>query len=209
MVTNKGDAPARNTVVEDTIPAGVTGVRVSAGGRPSGSKVVWDIGTLAPNASKKLRVTYKTLKPGTVSDTASAKAVCAEAVSDSAQTVVSGISAVLLEVIDIEDPVEIGSNTTYAITATNQGSTPGTNIKIVCTLEDNEQYVSSSGPTEGYAVGETVSFAPLSSLAPKAKATWRVVVRAVKPGDVRFKVSMNTDQLTRPVEETEATHLYE
>ncbi len=36
-----------------------------------------------------------------------------------------------------------------------------------------------------------------------------IVVAAVKPGDVRFKVVMNVDQLTRPVEETESTHLYE
>jgi hypothetical protein len=54
-----------------------------------------------------------------------------------------------------------------------------------------------------------VKFFPLSSLAPKAKAAWRVVVRAVRPGDVRFKVVLNVDQLTRPVEETESTHLYE
>ena len=54
-----------------------------------------------------------------------------------------------------------------------------------------------------------VSFAPLARLAPGAKATWRVVVKAVKPGDVRFKVTMNTDQLRRPVEETESTEMYE
>ena len=52
-------------------------------------------------------------------------------------------------------------------------------------------------------------FAPLAKPAPKAKAEWRVVVKAVKAGDVRFKVTMNTDQLTRPVEETESTNLYE
>jgi len=36
-----------------------------------------------------------------------------------------------------------------------------------------------------------------------------VMATAVKPGDVRCRVTMDTDQLTRPVEETEATHLYE
>jgi hypothetical protein len=54
-----------------------------------------------------------------------------------------------------------------------------------------------------------VKFFPLSSLEPKARAAWRVVVAAVKPGDVRFKAVMNVDQLTRPVEETESTHIYE
>ena len=76
-------------------------------------------------------------------------------------------------------------------------------------MEDNQQYVSSTGATKGTIEDNTITFAPLRSLAPKKKATWRVVVKAVRTGDVRFKVSMNTDQITRPVEETEATHLYE
>jgi hypothetical protein len=37
---------------------------------------------------------------------------------------------------------------------------------------------------------------------------WRVVVRAVEPGDVRMKVTLTSDQLTRPVEKTEATNFY-
>ncbi|MBN1126834.1 MAG: response regulator transcription factor [Sedimentisphaerales bacterium] len=82
-------------------------------------------------------------------------------------------------------------------------------IRIVCALEDNEQYVSSSGATKGTMEGKIVTFAPLATLAPKAKAEWRVVVKAVKAGDVRFTVVMNTAQLTRLVQETEATHLYE
>lgn len=95
------------------------------------------------------------------------------------------------------------------ITATNQGSATDTNIRIVCTLEDNEQYVSSTGATRGSASGNTVTFEPLPSLAPKAQAVWRVTVKAVKAGDVRFTVIMNTDQLTRPVTRNESTHLYE
>ena len=116
-------------------------------------------------------------------------------------------SALLFSVVPIT--VEIGNDTTYVITATNQGSMADTNIKIVCTLEENEQYVSSSGASRGRVEGNKVVFQPLASLAPKAKAQWQVVVKAVKPGDVRFMVNMNSDQLTRPVEETESTNLYE
>jgi uncharacterized repeat protein (TIGR01451 family) len=140
---------------------------------------------------------------------ATATAYCSEAVSASAKTLVTGISAVSLEVVDVDDPVRIGTRTTYAISVTNQGSAAATNIRIVCMLEDNVRYVSSSGATAGSIEGQMVKFLPLSSLAPKVKADWYVVVAAVKPGDVRFKVVMNADQLTRPVEETEATHLYE
>ncbi len=209
QVSNKGDAAAERTVLTDTIPAGVAGVKASDGGTVSASGVVWNVGTLAAGASKAVSVSYTPRAAGTVSNTAKATAECAEAVSVSAKTTISGIAAILLEVVDIEDPIEVGSNETYVITATNQGSAADTNIKIVCTLEDAEQYVSSSGATRGSVTGNTVTFEPLPSLAPKAQATWRVTVKALKAGDVRFTTVMTSEQLTRPVQETEATHLYE
>lgn len=209
IVTNKGDARAVDTVLEDELPAGTKFLAATGGGELKGSKVVWQLGTLAPGASRNVSLTVMPSAAGTVRNVAKATATCAESVSAAVSTNVSGIPAVLLEVIDIDDPVEIGNNTTYVITATNQGTMSGTNISIVCTLEENEQYVSSSGATMGRLDGNRVVFQPLSSLAPKAEATWRVVVKAVKAGDVRFKVTMNTDQITRPVEETESTNLYE
>lgn len=208
-VTNKGNASAKSLVVEDQLPLGAKFVSASDGGRAAAGKVRWNLGTLVPNRSRKVSVTVMPDKAGILTNTVSATATCAEGVRASVKTSVVGIPAVLLEAIDIVDPVEVGNRTTYVITATNQGSAPSTNIRIVCTLEDNEQYISSSGATRGTIEGNTVTFAPLRSLAPKAKATWRVVVKAVKSGDVRFKVTMNTDQITRPVQETEATHLYE
>ena len=208
-ITNKGDASATDTVLTDTIPSGVTAVKASDGGKASGSSVMWNIGTLAAGATRTVSISYTPTAAGTVSNTVKATAVCAEGVSASAKTTISGIAAILLEVVDIEDPIEVGNTETYVITATNQGSAVDTNIKIVCTLEDNEQYVSSSGATRGSVMGNIVTFEPLPSLAPKAKATWRVTVKAVKAGDVRFTAAMNSDQLTRPVQETEATHLYE
>ncbi|MCC7408714.1 MAG: DUF11 domain-containing protein, partial [Phycisphaeraceae bacterium] len=119
------------------------------------------------------------------------------------------IAAVLLEVVDEADPIQIGDVETYTVVVTNQGSAAETDIQIVCTLEDAMQFVSATGVTAGTASGRTVTFAPLAELAPKAKAVWKLQVKALKPGDIRFKTSMTTEQLTRPVEETEATNFYE
>ena len=208
-VANMGDGPAKNTVVEDTIPVEVTEVEASDGAKLSDSKLVWELGTLAPGAVKTVRVSYTPTQVCILANTATATAHCVEAVSASARTAIVGIGAVRLEVIDIDDPVEVGSNTTYVIMVTNQGSAPDTNIHVVCTLEDTLEYVSSAGATTASIMGNMVNFAPLRSLAPKAKATWRLVVKGVRPGDTRFRVSLNTDQLGRPVEESEATHVYE
>ncbi len=208
-VKNKGDADASGLVIEDRVPAGATFVSADSGGTMAAGNVTWRIASLKPGQQVSVSMTVMPQKEGLITNTATAKATCAEITKASAKTSVEGIPAILLEVIDIDDPIEVGSQTAYVITATNQGSSVGTNISIVCELEENMQYVSSTGASLGKSAENKVTFAPLPKLAPKQKAVWRVVVKSVKAGDVRFKVIMNTDQLERPVQETEATHLYE
>lgn len=209
MISNKSDVPAKNTILEDTIPSGVSEVKATAGAKLSGPKLVWEFGTLEPNASKNVRVTYTPTQAGTLINSATASAYCAEAVTSTMRTSVTGIPALALEVVDVEDPIRVGSNATYVIRVENQGSATATNIRIGCLLENNVRYISSAGATASSQEGQTIRFFPLGSLAPKAQAAWRVVVEAVSPGDVRFKAVMNADQLSRPVEETESTHIYD
>lgn len=208
-ITNKSDVAAKNTVLEETIPDGVDSVKATAGGKLSGSKLIWEFGTLEPSASREVRISYVPTKAGILVNSASATAYCTTAVNASMRTSVTGISALLMEVVDVEDPVRVGSYATYVIRVENQGSAPATNVRVAAVLEDNVRYISSAGATAGAKEGQTVRFFPLGTLAPKAKAAWRVVVQAERQGDVRFKVIMQADQLTRPVEETESTHLYD
>lgn len=208
-VVNNSNVPSKNTIIEDNIPQGSTSIEASQGAKLSGSKLVWELGTLAPGASKNVHVTYTSTQAGTLTNGATVTAYCSEPVTSSVKTIVTGIPALSMEVVDIYDPVKVGNRTTYVITVTNQGSAIATNVSITCILENNVQYISSAGATAGAIKGLILKFSPLSSLAPKDKAAWRVVVGAVKAGDVRFKVVMNVDQLSRSVEEAEATHLYE
>jgi uncharacterized repeat protein (TIGR01451 family) len=208
-VTNRGDGPAKDTVVEMPIPAGAASIEATTNARFSGTKLIWQLDTLEASASKRVRVSYVPTKAGTITNTATVTAYCAETATASTQTMITGLPAIRMDVIDLEDPIEVGHPTTYVITVTNQGTAADTNIRIVCHLEDKVQYISSAGDTSGMIMGNAISFAPLHSLAPRDRATWRIVVKGVSPGDVRFRVTMSSDQLARPVEETEATRLYE
>ena len=120
----------------------------------------------------------------------------------------AGVPAILVQTADNPDPVRVGDQTTYTIEVTNQGTAPGTNIKLVCTLEDPMSFVTASGETKDTVDGKTITFEPLGSLAPKAKAVYKVTVKAAKSGDVRFKTIITSDQLGRPVESTEATTFF-
>ena len=207
-VTNSGNAASEGTVVEVSVPAGASFRGASSGGQLVGNKVVWNLGSLAAEGTSEVCANFVGTGVGNLTFSAMANGGCADPASSSCSTKVSGIPAVLLEVIDIEDPVEVGSNETYEITVTNQGSADDNNIKIVCILEDSQQHVSSGGATSSSISGQTISFAPLPSLAPGAKAKWTVLIKAVSAGDVRFSVQMDTDNITRPVNENESTNQY-
>jgi len=208
-VKNTGDGVARNTVLVDPLPAGTRFLSASEGGQLRGNQTVWELGDLAPGAQRSMRVNVTGSAIGEVRNVATARAFCAEAASATAVTRVEGIPAILLEVIDIEDPVEVGAETVYEITVTNQGSKAGTNIVVTVDLEEQMQFVDAGGATKHSVAGRTITFAPVPSLAPKAKATWRLRIKALAEGDVRLTVQMNSDQLDRDVHETEATNFYQ
>jgi len=209
-IANNGDTVAKDTIVESPVPSGMSFVSATDGGRVSQGKVVWLIGDLAPRTSRTLQVVHQGAGPGMVQSTATVKAICANPAVAPLATEVRGIPAVLLEVVDIADPVLVGDNETYVISVTNQGSAPATGIRITATLPPNTTFVTGSGVTGGSAQGARVTFAPLPSLASKATASWTVIVKGVSPADARFRVTMSSNELgTVPVEETESTTYYE
>lgn len=206
---NTGDGVANGATASASIPQGTSVVRVSNGGQVQGNNVIWNFGAMDAGASRDFSMTVSASSIGNYSSSVVANADCAESVSDSCRTEVEGIPAILLEVVDITDPVEVGQQTTYVITVTNQGSAADNNIRIEATLPAEQSFVSASGATNGTANGKQVSFAPSGSLAPGAAITWRVTVRADAAADSRFRVEMTSANLKSEVIETEATNLYE
>ena len=207
-VTNTGDAVARNLVVEETLPAGTHVNSASNNGRIESGRVVWNLPELAPKQSQTVKVNLQTQSVGSIDTATRATAYCAADAAAQSKTAIIGIPAVLLEVVDLTDPVEIGKTTTYVITATNQGTATDINVRIVAELEKAMEFVSGDGATALTTGGNRIEFAPLPKLEPGAKAEWKVNAKALTPSDHRFTVIMTSDLRQRPVMETEATTLY-
>ncbi len=207
VVTNRGTGPAMNVTVTDNIPTGVEFISADNGGQRSGSNVVWRLGTLQAGQSQTLTVNARCNKITTVRNAATVT-YCAEATAV-CEFPVRGIPAILLECVDDPDPIEVGSQLTYTIIVTNQGTETGTNIAIQCTLPPEQEFVKAAGPTNGTAAGKDVTFSPLATLPPKAKAVYAVTVRGISAADSRFRVTLTSDQTDTPVMETESTHIYE
>ena len=209
IVKNTGNAIAENTVIELILPDGITLASIDNNGVKSGNTITWNTGTLHINESKTVSAKVVANRIMTARASATVNADAADKLEVAKNTDVAGISALLCRLDDVNDPVPVGEFEEYILTATNQGSLPATKILVKCYLEDNMQYIKSSGASKGRLDGNVLTFEPLPELAPQGEAKWTIKIKAVKPGDVRFKAEVISEQLTKPVTLVEPTNFYE
>ena len=181
----------------------------------SGKSLNWKLGDLKPGATAVVSFTGKTSGSKTVKHVATAQSLCArdgdqaKAVTAMVETEVHTLPALLLELVDQKDPIQVGSNEVYTLVVLNQGEGEDRNVKLVVHLPEGLTFVSADGPTKATVKGQDVTFGTIEKLAGKEKVSWTITAKADKPGDVRTKVDLTSDYLTTPVPETEPTRLIE
>jgi len=202
--SNIGDTDLTGVVVNDTAPA-ETRIVSASGATVSGNTATWNVGTLKAGESKSFDVVLTSTKPGRWCNAATVNTAQGLRESAEACTLWKGLSAVLLEVVDDPDPVQVGESTTYTVRITNQGTSDLININTVA------QFPSQFTPTaasQGTVDGKTVKFPTVPRLASKQVVTYTITAKAVGEGDSRMKVILTEDQLTAPVVEEESTRGY-
>jgi uncharacterized repeat protein (TIGR01451 family) len=209
-VTNPGDAPATNVTVADVVPAGFKVLAASDGGRHDlqTGAVSWLLGEVSPGKTREVKVEVQAIDAGEHKHKASvvgARGLRAEA---ELTTRVEGLSDLQVELSDTDDPVEVNGDTVYEVRITNTGSKTETDIRLVATIPDKMQFKQATGPVRYQEKGETILFEPIPKLAPKTDAFFRIHVRAVSAGTVRFKAQVTSTNLTDPVIKLEQTRIY-
>jgi uncharacterized repeat protein (TIGR01451 family) len=209
-VTNPGDAPATEVVVSEVVPAGFKFVGADAGGRYDAAtkSVHWAVGQVAPGGSKELRCELVASGTGDFTHAVAAVAERGVKAEKSIATKVEGLSALGMEVADSDDPVEVGSDTTYEIRVTNTGSKDETDVKVVCTIPPQMKFKAADGPGRFEMSGAEVVFDPLKRLPAHGDVIYKVTCTAKTKGDARFKATLTAGGLTEPVIRQESTRVY-
>ncbi len=207
-VKNVGDGVAQNAQITQILSDGTSLASADQGGIAEGRTVTWNVGTLTPGQSKVVTTRVVGERIMIARSTAQATANAADTVQAVMVTDVEGIEALLVEVVDDNDPVPVGEFINYEIEVTNTGSLEATGITVEATLTPEMEFVESTGASKSRLEGNSVFFDMLPSLAPSAKATWKVRVKAVGSGDLRFRLQVQSDQLERPVSEEESSNFY-
>ncbi len=145
---------------------------------------------------------------------ATARAYCCDDVSSGTDVSFRGIPAILLEVVDSPDPIEVNGQTTYTIDVTNQGDADDTEISITATLAPEQKFISADGSGARGAThrvdGQRVSFSTVPVIHAKERITYKVTVSALSAANVRFAVKLTSKETTQggSIDETESTTQY-
>jgi len=204
-VGNPGDTALKNVMVRDDVP-GNWRVLEAPGGDIRGNDVNWNIPDLQPNGSKSFTVTVTNRIPGQWTNVAwaSSGSLRKEA---SQPTLWKGFAALLVEVIDTQDPLLSNEETVYEIRVTNQGSAADNNILVKASFS-GEVVPTDISVGQGKIDGNSIVFDTIPVLDAKNQVVFQVKAKAAKVGDARLRVTLQSDLLKTPVVEEESTHVY-
>jgi uncharacterized repeat protein (TIGR01451 family) len=209
-VTNPGDAPATNATVTTMVPPGFKFLTADNGGRHDFSTrtVQWFLGEVGPGQSREVKLEVLAVNVGEHHFKTMAQASRGLKVENDFLTKVEGLSAILLEMVDLEDPIEVGAETVYEIRITNTGSKTETDVKLSCVIPDKMQFKGATGPAKFVQNGSEIVFEAIPKLAPRADAIFRVTCKGITPGVAIFKGRITSTLLVDPVTKEEATRIY-
>lgn len=209
-VQNPGPAAIENVQLLQHVPEGFRFVEASSGGSfdRSARQVAWFVGRLEPNESASVGIELVASESGDHCVSAAAKAD--DGVSGKAELVthVEGVSRVVLDVTEDDDPVEVDSETIYRIRVTNHGSRPATHVQVAAEVPNEMNVLKVNGPAAGEVKGQQVVFPPLAALDPGKSEEYQVRVQCKKAGQTRFRAFLRHDDAPNAAIEEEQTRVY-
>lgn len=209
-VGNDGSAATNNVRVIHRIPQGFKFVRADHGGNydAASRSVNWFVGRLEAGQSIPVNVTLIAETSGGFEHQVRATSEQGAFADAKLDTRVEGTASLVLEIADLDDPVEVGAETAYEIRVHNNGTKAAQNIGLSCELPNGTRLVNADGPTAQITESGVVIFKSLAELAPGARVTYRVHVRGVEEGNQRFRARLTSDSIREPLVFEELTKFY-
>ncbi len=209
-VTNEGVASTDNVRVVYLVPEGFSFIKTDKGGKfeaTSGS-VSWFVGRMEAGQSTQLALDLNARQIGEYLHHVQASGENGTLATAKAATRVDGTSAIVMEVSDLDDPVEVGTQTAYEIRIRNDGSKAAHNLRIACELPAGVELIDAKGPTDPIIEKGVLHFKAIGDLAAGAKVSYLVRVNGRVAGNFRMRAKLTSNASTEPLIVEEMTKFY-
>jgi uncharacterized repeat protein (TIGR01451 family) len=211
-VKNAGDVTASNVTLSEALPPGFKFVAATDGGRmlPGTDTVSWFLGELGPGQVRQVQLELIATKSG---EQHHRFVACSERgfkveVSKELVTRVDDYAALALDISRGDEAIELGKDTTFEVLISNAGSKTDTNVRLICSIPDKMELKGAQGPSRYHREGSLIIFEPVPKLLPRGDAVYQIKLKALVPGDVRFRSQITSTNLQEPIIKTEPMRIY-
>lgn len=210
MLANPGDALATNVNLMVGLPEGLEYVDASGDAvyNPEKRTIAWAIGSLAAQQRRDFTVNVLPKSEGQHLQRVVAWADGNLMAKSDKVTRVDGVTALVMEITDLEDPIEIGSETAYQIHIMNRGTKSAERVQLAVTVPDGMTPVRVESSGKYRIQGQQIQFEPIASLGPQSATVFQVYVKGTARGMQRFRAVMNCPTMPNAVITEESTEVY-
>lgn len=209
-VANPGTAAARDVQIVAYLPKGMRYVSSDSEGQYDAvqNAILWGLEELPSGKSGTVKFVATAVETGEQKIRVEGKADLGLSVSSEQSVQVDAAPKLVFEIKDLNDPIEVGSDTTYEVRVSNTGSRPATNVLLAAALPNDIKLLSGEGPSRATAKGQQIGFAPVARINPGEEATFRIHAQGLRAGDHLIRVQIKSEEFPNPVTKEESTQVY-
>ncbi len=209
-VTNDGTGASNNVRIVHQLTDGFKFVRADKGGKfdPAHNSIGWFVGRLESGQSAAVHVELAAGQPGHFIQKVAAISEHGARAEAEFPTQVDGTASLVLEIVDLNDPVEVGTETAYEVRVRNEGTAAAKNVGVSCELPSAIELLDASGPAEHLVESGLVVFKSLKQLEAGKTAIYRINVKGRVAGNLRFRARLVSDSNEEPLIFEELTKFY-
>lgn len=209
-LANPGTAVAKNVDLTAFLPRGMKFIAADSEGQydPTRHAVHWSLEELPADKRGTVKLTTVPREPGEHVLRVESRGDRNLAASNEQLVVVEAAPELVFSVVDLSDPIEVGSETAYEVRIVNNGTKAASNVQLAVLFPAELQALRGDGPTRSAGDAQRIVFDPVPRLQPREEVAFKVTGRALRAGDIRVRVQLASDEEPNPVTKEESTRIY-
>lgn len=209
-ITNNSLNPTNNTIVTESLPGTVEFVSASDGGRFDAKQrtVTWQVPHLDPNQTLALKIKVVPKAIGNHAGSVQVSENNRKGAATDYQFRAIGTSDLKIEFSEKAEAYSKGEQFTTRMVIRNKGSGAASNVSVRVTLPAELQFVSVRGPASHTTSGHEIVFEPISEIGGQGNVHFDLTLKAIKPGDSKLQVELQSAQFKKPLIHEEAIVIF-
>jgi uncharacterized repeat protein (TIGR01451 family) len=191
---NPGSGTAVNVNITNPLPANARFISASDGGTLAGNEVRWSLGSLAPGAKRTVQLQLSAAAAGEIRNIASVRADGDLTASAEAVTKFAGIAGLSAQLRAKTNPLAVRQEGAYELVIRTVGNDDAKDVKVKALVPSQLQATDAEGPVKAELKAGEVIFGPVT-IKPGKEVVYTIYAKALKTGDVRFAVEIESAAL--------------